>query len=141
MARNESTSVRTSGFVVPCACTPDGEPASAKLTMRAPEPSRASRREIWIFMCASLSRCALHGAYDAGMGAAAAEIVGKRILDGSLGRLFVLGEKSRRLHDRFFSAVAALHGLFVDKCLLYPVWLFRRAEAFQRYNLLVHIDG
>src|SRR4029078_3389575 len=140
IARKESTSVRASGLAAPCACAPADEPASAKLTMRAPEPSRASRREIWMFMCASLSRRALDGAHDARMGSAAAKVVGKRILDGCFGRLLVLGEESRRLHDHSVDAVAALRGLLVDKGLLHPVRFFRRAKAFQRDNLLVHID-
>src|SRR5580765_1871046 len=110
MARKESTSVRASGLADPCACEPVDEPANAKLTTRAPEPSRASRREIWMFMCASLSRRALDGAHDAGMGAAAAKIVGQRVLDGGFGRLLVFGEESRRLHDHSVDAVAALRG-------------------------------
>src|SRR6186997_2003990 len=140
MARKESTSVRASGLAAVCACAPVGEPASAKLTMRAPEPSRASRREIWMFMCASLNRRTLDGAHDAGMGAAAAKILGKRIFDVGFGRLLVLGEESCRLHDHSIDAVAALRGLLVDKGLLHPVRLVRRAKAFQRDNLLVHID-
>src|SRR5512143_4135174 len=140
MARNESTSVRASGLADPCPCAPVDEPASAKLTMRAPEPSRASRREIWMFMCASLSRRALDGAHDAGMGAAAAKVVGERNLDGGFGRLLVLREESRRLHNHSVDAVAALRGLLVDKGFLHPMRLFRRAKAFQRDNLLVHID-
>src|SRR4029434_1385956 len=52
MARKESTSVNATGFVAPCACA-GRERGKEKLTTRAPEPMIASRRDIWMFMCAS----------------------------------------------------------------------------------------
>ena len=85
----------------------------------------------------SLSRGALDGAHDAGMGAAAAEIVGERVLDVALAWLLVLGEERRRLHDHAVDAVAALRGLLVDEGLLHRMRLLRRAEAFQRHHVLL----
>ena len=94
--------------------------------------------EIWMFMAASLRLCrgALDRADDAGMRAAAAEIVGERLLDLGLARLLVLREEGRRLHDHAVDAVAALRGLFVDEGLLHRMRLLRRAEPFERHDLL-----
>src|SRR5215467_9934552 len=114
MARKEATSVSATGFDGPCASASARGPASEKPTMSAPEPMRASRREIWRFMFASLSsqRRAFDRAHDTGVSSAAAEILGKRVLDIGLARLFVFREESRRLHDHAVDAVAALGGLF-----------------------------
>src|SRR5262249_50627727 len=75
-----------------------------------------------------------------GVSSAAAEILGKRVPDIGLARLFVFREESRRLHDHAVDAVAALDGLFVDERLLHRVGLGRRAEPLERDDLLPGFD-
>src|SRR5579872_6242547 len=80
---------------------------------------------------------ALHGAQDANMRSAAAEIAREFLLDLLVAGVLGLGEKCRRLHDHAVDAIAALHGLLVDKGLLDGMRLLRRAEPLQRDDLLV----
>src|SRR6185437_14556731 len=75
-------------------------PASEKVTTSAPPLLRKSRR-VWLRLGMSASssdvgRGALHGAQDAHMRSAAAEIVGERLLDLLLARVLGLGEKGGR---------------------------------------------
>ncbi len=92
-----------------------------------------------LFMAASLRRAgrAHDRPDDAGMGAAAAEVVGERLLDLRLGRLLVVGEERGGLHDHAVDAVAALHRLLLDEGALHRMRLLRRAEAFERHDLLL----
>jgi hypothetical protein len=70
------------------------------------------------------------------MGAAATEIVGKGMLDVVVdGRIGILSQKRRGLHDHPIDAITALHGLFVDESQLQRVRLLGRAEAFEGDDL------
>src|SRR5439155_13262813 len=109
----------TSGLTAdaaPCATAVSILLASEKLTISAPPPLRIARRDgtKCLVMLASPSRVfrgALDGAHDAGMGAAAAQVVRQRLLDLGLARLLVVGQEGRRFHDHAVDAVAALRGL------------------------------
>ncbi len=59
-----------------------------------------------------------HGAQDADVGAAFAQIGRKRLSDLVLGRALCCREEPSRLHDHAVDAVATLSRLFVDECLL-----------------------
>src|ERR1700686_3242318 len=114
---------------------------SAKVTTRAPPPVRNGRRPRRVTVpgmgpSSDLAAGALDGAHDAQVRAAAAEVVGERLLDLVLGRMLVLREQDGGLHDHAVDAVAALRGLLVDEGLLKGVRLFRRAQAFERHHLL-----
>ena len=98
---------------------------------------------MWMFIGASLrlcSDCALDRPDDAGVRAAAAEVVGERLFDLRFGRLLVLGEERGGFHDHAVDAVAALHGLLVDEGPLHRMWLLRCAEALQRHDPLPGLD-
>ncbi len=58
------------------------------------------------------------------------------LICASLGFLLV-GEERRRFHDHAVDAVAALGGLFLDEGALHRMRLLRRAEAFERDDLLL----
>jgi len=82
-------------------------------------------------MCGPLDR-----ADDPQMGAAATEIVGQGVLDVVVdGRIGILSQKRRGLHDHPIDAITALHGLFVDESLLQRVRLLGRVEAFEGDDL------
>src|SRR5262249_30983208 len=74
------------------------------------------------------------------MGAAATEILSKRCFDLVISWLLVGGEKGRRLHDHAVDAVTALRSLFVDERFLHRMQFLRRAEALQRYHLLLGVQ-
>src|SRR5215467_12133371 len=74
------------------------------------------------------------------MGPAATEVVGERVLDLRLGRFLVAGDKRRRLHDHAVDAVAALRRLLLDESALHRMRLLRRAEPFERHDLLLRRD-
>src|SRR5438874_2829160 len=155
MARNESTSVSATGFApvaaaagadaAPCAIASPMELANEKLTTSAPEPLRTLRRDgvKWLFMAVSPSGvggCALDRLDDAVMGAAAAEVVGERVLDLRFGRLLGLGEERRGFHDHAVDAIAALRRLLLDEGALHRMRLLRRAEPFQGHHLLAGFE-
>src|SRR5699024_5296284 len=126
MVRKASTSVSASGRAAappapaaPWARAASIGPAKEKLTTSAPPPWRRSRREgvKCLVMDASLrvGRGALDGAHDAGVGAAAAQILRQRLLDLRLGRLLVPRKEGGRFHHHAVDAVAALAGLLLDE--------------------------
>ena len=74
---------------------------------------------------------ALDGAHDTHMRAAAAEIVGERLLDVGIARLLVRAQQRRRLHDHAVDAVAALRRLLVDKGLLHRMRLLAASRGLR----------
>src|SRR5579883_585804 len=136
MERKASTAFSARGFLgagAACAKASMGTPSHEKPTIRAP-PLSTSRREairsVAIAASSNRLRCAHHGADDAGVGAAAAEIVCERLFDIGLARLLVHGEKGGGLHNHAVDAIAALYGLFFDKRFLNGMRLIGRAEPF-----------
>ena len=71
------------------------------------------------------------------MSAAAAQIAGQRLFDLGVGGLGVFVEQRFGGHDHAIDAVAALHGLLVDKGLLDLVHLLGGAETFEGGDGLV----
>src|SRR5262245_45371785 len=138
MARKASTSAIDSGRCA-AACSASASPPSEKLTINAPPPLSRSRRDgLKCFVMAASSRLtggALDGAHDAGMGTAAADIVGERVADIRLGRILVAGEERDRLHDHAIDAIAALHGLLLDKGALHRVQPVALGEALDGHDL------
>src|SRR5262245_11337432 len=162
MARNASTSAIDSDRCA-AARSASASPPIEKLTISAPPPLRRSRRDglKCLVMAAPPSRLtggALDRAHDAGVGATATDVVGKRLPDIRLGWILVGREKRDRLHDHAVDAVAALHRLLFNKGALHrmqPVALrkaldghdsLRRCNFRQRmragaYRLAVNMDG
>src|SRR3954467_14281143 len=105
----------------PAASVAASDDVGAKLnvTMSAPEALRKSRREIVdVVMVSSSSRDlgrALHRTHDPNVRAAAAQVIRERLADLRFGWLPVRIQECLRLHDHAVDAVAALHGLLVDK--------------------------
>jgi len=99
-------------------------------------PLRKSRRLVSANDIVSRGRRAHDGADDSQMGPAPAEVAGERLLDVGFTRVLAGGQEGRGLHDHAVDAVAALHGLLVDEGLLYGMRTLRRAETFQRDDLL-----
>ena len=71
------------------------------------------------------------------MGAAAAEIAVKRLLDVAVGGLGILIEESFGGHDHPVDAVAALHGLLVNEGLLQWMHFLGRAQTFQSRHRVI----
>ena len=65
------------------------------------------------------------------MGAAAAQVAGQCVLDLRVAGFGVGFQQRSRAHDHAVDAVAALHGLLVNKSLLQLVGLAVLAQAFQ----------
>src|SRR5438034_7563447 len=70
------------------------------------------------------------------MRAAATEVLLERLLDFVVGRLAVLLQKRRGLHDHAVDAITALDRLLIDERLLQRMRTTRRAQAFERDDLL-----
>src|SRR5437899_400880 len=70
------------------------------------------------------------------MGPAPAQVAGERLLDVDFTRVLAGGQEGGGLHDHAVDAVAALHGLLIDEGLLHGMRPLRRAETFQRDDLL-----
>src|SRR4051794_26128176 len=96
--------------------------ASAKLTTSEPAPLRSWRRSMRSCGMSGPPRqgrgSALDRAHDAQVGAAAAQIVGERLLDVAVRGVAVPVEQLLGHHDHAIDAVAALHRLLVDEGLL-----------------------
>src|SRR5262245_19401994 len=78
---------------------------------------------------------ALHGADDAVVRGAAAEVPVQRLLDLGLRRSRVAVEQGLGRHDHAVAAEAALAGLFGDERALEGMELFDRPEALDRGDL------
>src|SRR3989441_2561423 len=70
------------------------------------------------------------------MSPAPAQVAGERLLDVGFTRVLAGGQEGGGLHDHAVDAVAAVHGLLIDKGLLHGMRPLRRAETFQRDDLL-----
>ena len=148
MARNVSTAVSASGFVaavrfarsVAAAC-----PASEKPTTSAPPPLSKSRREGMngLLMTASPDTMSAARLTARTMRTCVPQRhrlpASACLISASLGFGF-RGEEGGRLHDHAVDAVAALHRLLLDEGALHRVQIFRRAQPFQRDDLVAVAD-
>lgn len=69
---------------------------------------------------------------DADIGAALAQVAGKRLPDLLFRRPLGRRQERRRLHDHAVDSLATLRGLLVDERLLQRMRLLRRPETFER---------
>src|SRR5215831_7188219 len=112
--------------------------SSENASTRPPAPAVNPRRDI---MGAFISGPphgiggAQHGANDAVVGAAAAQVERQALAHLCIGRMWVAVEQRLRGHQHAVDAVAALRGLLVDEGLLQRMRLLHRAEPLDGGDL------
>src|SRR5262245_63385144 len=99
-------------------------------------PAARETYRSWSWRCSSRFGSAFDGTHNSNMRGAAAKVVSKRLLDLSLGGLWVFLQEGCRLHDHAVGAVAALHGLLFDKGRLQLVGVVGCAQPFERQDLI-----
>jgi hypothetical protein len=78
-----------------------------------------------------------NGAHDPIVGATAAELVRKRVLDVILTGIWIPVQQGFCRHDHAIRAVSALSGLLFDERFLQRVRLLTRTQSLQRDDVVV----
>src|SRR5580704_13114649 len=100
--------------------------AALKLTIRAPQPFKNSRRDgVMPFSLSIFS----NGSQHTNMGKAPAEHSTQSLADLLIGGRWVSIENSLRRQDYAAKAIPALRSSFFNECLLNGMWLFRSAQT------------